>query len=184
MPISYWTPSTLEAVVRTDDLRPSWPAAVVCRVVPALLLAAGTSVPAAEWASLPRHRPGLLLLGFAGEVAGLLIVLPQVWKPRTWVPEPWTGPSYFIGVIGILLGWLRSKFGPTAAGLFLLASGAGLAVATSVASSHRTAWHLPAGAVVCSLLGAALIAVPSGSLVRRFGLFVDRDGRYVPRPGS
>jgi len=160
-----------------------WPSAVVCRAVPAVLLIVGVAVPAIRWSALPRHRPGALIWALIVGVAGLLILLPQIWKPRGWAPEQWERPAYWMGALGVLLGWLRSRFGPVAAGLFLLALGAGLAVGITIASAHSGHWHISPAAAVGSILGALAVSVCGGLVARQFGRFVDREGRYVRPQG-
>ena len=163
-----------------SEVRSSWPAAVVCRAVPAAILTVGLVVPAIRWSTLPRHRPGALIWAVLAGAAGLAILLPQIWKPRGWAPERWEAPAYWMGALGVLLGWLRSRFGPLAAGLFLLALGAGLAVGITIASAHAGRWHISLAAALGSLVGALAVSVSGGLTARQFGRFVDREGRYVP----
>jgi hypothetical protein len=162
-------------------VRGSWPAAAVCRATPVALLAVGVGVPAVRWSSLPADRPGwLLLLVFGGAIA-LLILAPQMWKPRGWAVERWDGNPLGIWAGGLVAGFLRSKFGPTGSGLFVLAFSAGLSVATTVASTHSPKWRLSFLGGAASFLAAVGIAAAGGAVVRRFGRFVDAEGRYVTR---
>ena len=111
---------------------------------------------------------------------GLVIMAPQMWKPRGWAPERWTGvPAYLIGPNGLAMGWLRSRFGPTAAGIYALAFGAGLSVVTTVASAHSRTWRMSPAGFVASFVGALAVGVLAGLVVRQFGRLVDRDGQYV-----
>ena len=173
----------LDALV--DDrngVRGSWAAAAICRAAPVSLLAVGIVVPAVRWSSLPADRPAWLILTTFLEVIGLLILAPQMWKPRGWAVERWDGNPLFIGVGGLTAGVLRSKFGPTGSGLFVLAFGAGLSVATTVASTHSPTWRLSFLGGAATFVAAVGVAAAGGAVVRRFGRFVDTQGRYVPRP--
>ncbi|MBV9411094.1 MAG: hypothetical protein JO148_05820 [Acidimicrobiia bacterium] len=151
--------------------------------MPVALLAVAVVVPILRWSTLPKDRPGgWLILAMAWGAAGLVVMAPQMWKPRGWAPEQWTGPHYIIGLVGVTLGLLRSKFGPTAAGLFMLAFGAGLSVATTIASTRSSTWRISPVGYVGSFLVAFVLGGLGGRVVRQFGRFVDRDGRYVARP--
>jgi hypothetical protein len=172
----------LDAVV--DDrngVRGSWPAAAVCRAAPVALLAVGIVVPAVRWPSLPADRPAWLVLTTFFEAIGLLILAPQMWKPRGWAVERWDGNPVGIWAGGLVAGFLRSRFGPTGSGLFVLAFGAGLSVATTVASTHSPTWRLSFLGGAASFLAAFGIAAVGGAVVRRYGRLVDTQGRYVPR---
>ena len=116
----------------------------------------------------------------ASALFGLVIMVPQMWKPRGWVPARWTGlPAHWIGPSGLAMGWLRSQFGPTAVGIFALTFGAALSVVTTSASAHSPTWRLSIAGFVGSLAAAFAIAVLAGLVVRHFGRLVDRDGHYV-----
>ena len=173
----------LDTVVdERNGVRGSWAPAAVCRAAPIALLAVGIVVPAVRWSSLPADRPAWLVLTTFVEVIGLLILAPQMWKPRGWAVERWDGNPLFIWVGGLTAGFLRSKFGPTGSGLFVLAFGAGLSVATTVASTHSPTWRLSFLGGAATFVAAVGVAAAGGAVVRRFGRFVDTQGRYVPRP--
>ena len=175
-----------------DDVRgvrPSWPAAAICRIVPVALLAVGVAVPAARWSTLPSDRPGgWLILAIAWVAIGLVIMVPQMLKPRSWAPRQWEGSDYSFfgiwGVVGVVLTQLRNKFGPAAAGLLMLALGVGVSVATTAASAHAANWHLSLLGIGLLVPAALVVAMLGGAGVRHYGRFVDRDGHYVPRRGT
>jgi len=50
-----------------------------------------------------------------------------------------------------------------------------------VASTHSSRWHLSAIGYAASFVAAVGVAVAGGAVVRRFGRFVDTEGRYVSR---
>ncbi|MBV8985369.1 MAG: hypothetical protein JOZ68_10885 [Acidimicrobiia bacterium] len=169
-----------------SGVRPSWPAAAICRIVPVALLAIGVGVPALSWSTLPSNRPGgWLILAISSMAIGLVIMVPQMLKPRGWAPRQWEGSDYsFFGVwgfVGLVLTQLRNRFGPTAAGLLMLGLGVGVSVATTTASSHATNWHLSLLGFGLLVPAALVVATLGGAGVRHYGRFVDRDGHYVPR---
>ena len=164
-----------------DGVRGDWRAAATCRLVPVALLAVVLFVPLLRWSTLPKDKPGgWLLLAMVVAAIGLVIMVPQMWKPRGWAPQQWDEiPAYYIGPQGLAMGWLRSHYGPVAVGIFLLAHGAGLSVATTAASAHSRTWRVSLVGFLSSFAVALAVGAVGGLVVRRFGRLVDRDGRYV-----
>ena len=170
------------------EVRASWPAAAVCRIAPVVLDGVGVLVPALRWSTLPSDRPrGWLILPIACAAIGLVVLVPQMLKPRRRAPEEWDGSNYIGfglgGVIGVGVSWLRYRFGPAAVGLFSLAFGVGVSVATTIASTHSATWRLSLLGFVASGLGAFAVAALGGGVVRHFGRSVDRGGSYVATTG-
>ena len=150
------------------------------------LLAIGVVLPALRWSTLPSRKLGpWLIVAIVWAAIGVVIMVPEMLKLRAWAPEEWTGPDRpGFGPWGLLvvpLSWLRSMFGPAAAGLFMLGLGVGVSVSATVPSTHSHAWRLSLVGVGASILAALFVASLGGAVVRHFGRFVDRDGRYVPR---
>jgi hypothetical protein len=147
------------------------------------LVAVALVVPILRWSELPQDRPGgWLLVAMVFVIGGLLVMAPQMWKPRGWVADRWDGlPAHWIGPSGLAMGWLRSHYGPVAVGSYALAFGAGLSVVTTVASAHSSTWRVSFAGITASFVGAVAIGASAGAVVRRFGRLVDTRGQYVPR---
>lgn len=114
----------------------------------------------------------------------MLAMIPEMLQPKGWDPAGYEGPAYTAGLYGIVLGWLKARFGPVAAKLFILASSTGSLLSTVEASSGST-WKISWPGLTGSIAGAALVATLSGVIVRRYGRLIDSrtlDPSSLPRP--
>lgn len=153
--------------------RPSWPAAAVCRVLPATLVGVAVGVLASEWSQLPPHRPGPLVIPMITGGIAMLGLVPEMLQPRGWDPAGYEGPAYAAGINGIVLGWLKARFGPVAAKLFVLAGSVGAMLATITTNTGSSTWSTAWPAILGSIAGAAALATLGGMVVRDYGRLVD-----------
>jgi hypothetical protein len=115
----------------------------------------------------------------------VLALVPEMLRPKGWDPAGYDGPAYGGGLYGIVLGWLKARFGPVAAKIFVLAGSSGLLLNSVAANSGSSTWRVAWPGVFGSIAGSAALAILSGLVVREFGRLVDSrtlEPSKLPRP--
>lgn len=145
-----------------EDAVLTWPVLVVSRLLPALLVASGVTVPAVFWSRLPPSRPGPLGWSIAIGGLGLIRLVPQIRHPVVNDPEVFE-EAWYLGL------WVRARFGRLATGNFTLSFATALAVGLTVTNVHLTAWHVGLGTVLTAGACSLVPGVSSGVILRRYG---------------
>jgi uncharacterized membrane protein (Fun14 family) len=147
----------------------TWQVVVASRVLPACLLAIAVSVPAAVWSRLPPSRPGPLLVAVVPAVIGVFVTAPQVLRPVVMDPEPFLGPLTTGFLPGLAVGFVRTKFGRLALGVFFLSEAAARTVGLTVVNAGASTWQSPLLLLIAGSAASVIVAATTSLTLRRFG---------------
>lgn len=147
----------------------TWPVVVASRILPAFLLAIAVLVPAALWSQLPSPKPGPLWLAVVSGVIGIVVTVPQAIHPVVMDPEPFTGPLITGFLPGLAVGFVRTKLGRLALGVFFISEAAARTVGLSVVNAGATRWDSPFLVAVAGFAASVAIAAAASFTLRRFG---------------
>ena len=84
-------------------------------------------------------------------------------------PEPFKGPLTTGFLPGLTVGFVRTRFGRLALGIFFLSEAAARSVGLTILNVHATRWQAPFLLLVAGTTASILVAGAVGWIVQRYG---------------